>query len=120
MNLEAETQFADGRLDPLLHRVGIEAVHASMARLGLTGTVITADLRTAVNSIGQDAGFADWAAMSAWGAAPHSPEEEAQVIRRMLASAALTPSRTIPDHTAGYGDIAPADLVRPGRAAVSG
>jgi beta-lactamase class A len=139
--LEAETQFADGRLDPhervtlpaaarapgptgfalfgddvevslgdmvtamltisdnpaadaLLHRVGIDAVNASSARLGLTGTVITADLNTLINSIGHDAGFADWAALSAWGRRPRTPEQDDRVVGRLLAAAALMPGRT--------------------------
>jgi len=80
--------------DALLHRVGIDAVNASSARLGLTGTVIPADLYTMVNSIGRDAGFADWAALSAWGAQPHSREEEDQVNGRVRNAGALTPGRT--------------------------
>jgi beta-lactamase class A len=138
--LEAETQFADGRLDPaervvlpaaarkpgpvgfslfrdevevslrdlvvamltisdspatdaLLHRIGIDMVNASSARLGLTGTVIAADLYTTVNSIGHDAGFADWATMSAWGSQPHSAEEEDRAARRLLGATALAPDR---------------------------
>jgi hypothetical protein len=35
--------------------VGIDAVNASMAPLGLTSTVIEYDTRTLVESIGQDA-----------------------------------------------------------------
>jgi beta-lactamase class A len=139
--LEAETRFADGRLDPLervrlaaasrtpgpagfslfrddvvvslrdlvvamltisdnpatdvlLHRVGIDAVNATSARLGLTSTIVTADLYTTVNSIGRDAGFADWAAMVAWGSRPHPADEEDQAVRRMLAAVALAPERT--------------------------
>jgi beta-lactamase class A len=52
--------------DALLDRVGIEAVNISSVRLGLADTVITADLRTIINSIGHAAGFADWDAMQAW------------------------------------------------------
>jgi beta-lactamase class A len=139
--LEAETQFADGRLDPrqrvvlpaaartpgptgfalfadevevslrdlvvpmltisdnpatdaLLRAVGIDAVNASSARLGLAGTVITDDLSTMINSIGRDAGFADWAAMSAWSGRPHSQQERDRLERRVLAAAALAPQRT--------------------------
>jgi beta-lactamase class A len=139
--LEAQTRFADGRIDPrerirlpaarrtpgnigfalfddevecslrdlvvamltisdnpatdaLLHRVSIQAMNASMARLGLTGTIITADENTIVDSIGQDAGFADWASMWAWNEQPHAQEEEDQVVRRIQATAALTPGRT--------------------------
>jgi len=139
--LEAETQFADGRLDPrrrvtlraadrtpgpvgfslfrddaeaslrdlvvpmltisdnpatdaLLDAVGIDAVNASSARLGLTGTVITADLRTVINSIGHAAGFAGWDAMWAWNEQPHSADEEDQLLRRLMAADALVPERT--------------------------
>jgi beta-lactamase class A len=139
--LEAESQFADGRLDPrqrvtlraadrtpgnvgfslfhddveaslrdlvvamltisdnpatdaLLGQVGIDAVNASSARLGLTGTVITADLRTLINSIGHAAGFASWDAMWAWNAQPHSADEEDQVLCRLMAADALVPERT--------------------------
>ncbi len=139
--LEAETQFADGRIDPrerirlpaadrtpgpvgfslydddvecslrdlvvamltisdnpatdaLLTRVGIDAMNASSARLGLTGTVVVADERTIINSIGQDAGFADWASMWAWAEQPHSQEEEDQLVGQIQVSAALTPGRT--------------------------
>ena len=139
--LEAETQFADGRLDPrrrvtlraadrtpgpvgfslfrddaeaslrdlvvamltisdnpatdaLLDEVGIDTVNASSARLGLTGTVITADLRTVINSIGHAAGFAGWDAMWAWNEQPHSADEEDQLLRRLMAADALVPERT--------------------------
>jgi beta-lactamase class A len=144
--LEAETQFADGRLDPrerillpatartpgptgfalfrddvevslrdlvvamltisdnpatdaLLHRVGIDAVNASLALLGLPGTVITADLDEIINSIGRDAGFADWAALASWAAQPHPQHEGDDLARRVLAVGALDPlgtSRTTP------------------------
>jgi beta-lactamase class A len=139
--LEAEIQFADGRLDPrqrvtlraadrtpgnagfslfrddveaslrdlvvamltisdnaatdaLLGRLGIDAVNASSARLGLTGTVIAADLRTIINSVGQAAGFAGWDAMWAWNEQPHSADEEDHLLRRLMAADALVPERT--------------------------
>ena len=139
--LEAETQFADGRLDPrerivlptaartpglsgfslyrddvevslrdlviamltisdnpatdaLLHRVGIDTVNASSARLGLLGTVITADLDEIINSIGRDAGFADWAALASWAARPRPQPERDELERRVLAVGALDPLRT--------------------------
>jgi beta-lactamase class A len=139
--LEAETQFADGRLSPheriilpaasrtpgptgfslfcddaetslrdlvtamltisdntaadvLLHRVGIDTVNASSARLGLADTAITADLRTIINSIGCDAGFTDWTALLAWGSQPHSDKEHDQVAARILTATALTPALT--------------------------
>lgn len=139
--LEAETRFADGRLDPtdrvrltadsrtpgpvgfslyrddvevslrdlvvamltisdnpatdaLLHRVGIDAVNATMRDLGLAGTVLAADLRTTVDSIGQDAGFADWAELSGWLAQAPPQDELDRVDRQVRAGAALTPRRT--------------------------
>jgi beta-lactamase class A len=139
--LEAETQFADGRLDrqqrvtlsaasrtpgptgfslfrddvqlslqdlvvamltisdnvatdALLHTVGIDAVNASSARLGLVSTVIPADLYTMINSIGRDAGFADFAALQAWGSQSLSQDEEDQIDRRIRDGDALTPRRT--------------------------
>ena len=138
--LEAETQFADGRLDPrervnlaasrrtpgpvgfslfrddvtaslrdlvvamltisdndatdaLLERLGIDAVNASCARLGLTGTVIVADLRTVINSIGRAAGFSGWDALSAWGLGAHSAAEERRMVQRFRAADALTAER---------------------------
>jgi len=139
--LEAETQFAQGRLDPrervtlpatdrtpgpvgfslfeddvevslrdlvvamltisdndatdaLLRRVGIGAVNAGAVRLGLAGTVVAAELRTIVNSVGHDAGFRDWDAMWEWVAQPHSQDDEDQLVRRVTAASALIPSRT--------------------------
>jgi len=139
--LAAETQFAEGRLDPrervtlsaanrtpgpigfplfhddveislrdlvvamltisdnmatdaLLGRVGIDAVNAGSARLGLANTIITADLRTTVNSIGHDAGLKDWDAIWEWAAQPHSEDDEARLTVRMAAANALIPSRT--------------------------
>ncbi len=161
--LEAETQFADGRLDPaervvlaakgrtpgpvgfslfeddaevslrdlvvamltisdnpatdaLLHRVGIAAVNASSARLGLAGTVIAADLYTLINSIGQESGFADWAAMWDWAAQPHSREEEDQVTRRIPGCTALNPAltnRTTPRDMATLLRLIWSDQARP-------
>jgi beta-lactamase class A len=139
--LEAETQFAEGRLDPreritlpaadrtpgtigfslfqddveaslrdlvvamltisdndatdaLLGRIGIDMVNASSVRLGLANTVISADERTIINSIGRDAGFKDWDAMWEWAAQPHSASDEDQLVRRIAAASALIPSRT--------------------------
>jgi len=137
--LEAETWFADGRLDPrehvmlsaadrtpgpagislfdddavvswrdmvvlmltisdnhatdaLLRRVGVDAVNATAARLGLTGTVIESDLQTMLDSIGQDIGCASWEDSVAW-AAGASAEELARAGRQLLDSRALDPAR---------------------------
>jgi beta-lactamase class A len=138
--LEAETQFADERLDPrerltltasqrtpgpvgfslyrddvtvslqdlvvamltisdnvatdaLLDRLGIDTVNAGCARLGLTGTVIVCDVRTAVNSIGIAAGFSGWDAMSAWASESHSEAAERQMMHQIRSADALTADR---------------------------
>jgi beta-lactamase class A len=137
--LEAETWFADGRLDPrervtlgaakrtagpvaisffddevtlslrdmvvlmltlsdnpstdaLLSRVGVDAVNATAARLGLTGTRMRTDLRTMLDTIGQDLGSADWNEAAAQPAAA-SEEERARAAERLLRARALDPSR---------------------------
>ena len=139
--LEAETQFAEGQLDPrervtlraaertpgpvlfslfqddvraslrdlvvamltisdnvatdaLLDRMGLDAVNARAADLGLAGTVVVANLRTIVNSIGRDAGFADWDAMWEWAAQPLSAADEQALVSRIAPAAALDPART--------------------------
>lgn len=135
--LEAETQFADGRLDPrervtlpagrrtpgpvgfslfrddvtvslqdlvvpmltisdnvatdtLVNRIGVDVINASAVRLGLTRTTIRGDLATMINSLGRAAGFADWAALSAWAAGPHSAADEAQVDEKLAYADALS------------------------------
>ena len=40
--------------DALLRRVGVDALNATAARLGLSSTVVESDLRTMLDSIGQD------------------------------------------------------------------
>jgi beta-lactamase class A len=137
--LEAQTWFADGRLDPvepvalsaadrtfgptgislfdddavvswrdlvvliltisdnhaadaLLRRVGVGAVNATAARLGLTSTVVESDLRTMLDSIGQDLGRFSWADLLTW-QAEASVEEVARADQRLLAVRALDPAR---------------------------
>ncbi len=135
--LEAETQFADGRLDPrervtlpadgrtpgpvgfslfrdnvsvtlqdlvvpmltisdnvatdaLVDRIGVDVLNASAVRLGLTGTTIAADLNTMINSIGREAGFADWSSLSEWLGQPHSPTDEAEIAAKVTSASALS------------------------------
>jgi beta-lactamase class A len=76
--------------DALLRRIGIDAVNATAARLGLTGTVIESDLQTMLDSIGQDIGCASWEDSVAW-AACASAEELARADQQLLASRALDP-----------------------------
>jgi beta-lactamase class A len=80
--------------DALADRMGLDAVNAAAARLGLAGTVLVASLRTIVNSIGRDAGFAGWDAMWEWAAQPHSAADEQALTGRIAAAAALDPART--------------------------
>ncbi len=144
--LEAEAQFADGRLDPhervvlraasrtpgpagfslfqddvevslrdlvvpvltisdnvatdeLIHRVGIDAINARMSSLGLTNTVLVADIQTTIDSIAQDAGFADWTAMTAWTPRDDERDEEDRAVQRMRDTSVLNPeigTRTTP------------------------
>ncbi len=163
--LEAETWFADGRLDPaervtlpaaertpgpvgislfdddavlswrdmvvlmltisdnpatdaLLRRVGVESVNATAARLGLTGTLLSCDLRTMIDSIGQDIGCAGWQESVDW-AASASPQELARGTERMLAGRALDPargSRTTPRDMVGLLRLIWTDRAGPAQA----
>jgi beta-lactamase class A len=149
--LEAETRFADGRLDPrervvlgaadrtpgpvgislfdddvalslrdmvvlmltisdnaatdaLLRRLGVDAVNATAARLGLSGTVVASDERTMLDSVGQDLGRTGWTDLVAWSAGA-SAEESAQVDERLPTVRALDPRR-------GSQTTTPRDMVR--------
>ncbi|MFF3175013.1 serine hydrolase [Streptomyces sp. NPDC057900] len=78
--------------DALIRRVGVDALNGAATRLGLTGTVIDSDLRTMLDSIGEDLGCADWKGLLDW-AADASAEEMARADERLLVSRALDPSR---------------------------
>ena len=78
--------------DTLLRRVGVGAVNAATARLGLTSTVVESDVQTMLDSIGQHLGCASWADLLAW-EAEVSAEELAQADQRLLAARALDPAR---------------------------
>lgn len=80
--------------DAVLGAVGIDAVNALTAGLGLAGTVVESDLATLVDSIGQDAGFENWNAMTAWFDQPHSAEETARVSAAARSCTALDALRT--------------------------
>ena len=137
--LEAETRFAEGRLDPrepvtlsaatrtsgpagtalfdddavvswrdsvvlmltisdnhatdaLLRQIGLGAVNAAAARLGLASTLIESDVRTMLDSVAWDLGCADWARLLAWTDSA-SAEELARADRQLLAARALDPAR---------------------------
>ncbi|WP_035840501.1 serine hydrolase [Kitasatospora azatica] len=78
--------------DELLRRIGVDAVNAMAARLGLTSTVLESDLQTMLDSIGQDIGRADWADALAWSAGA-SADEMARADERLLSSRALDPAK---------------------------
>lgn len=80
--------------DALIRRIGVDALNAGSAELGLNSTVVTADEATIVHSIAHEAGFADWDSMWAWVGQPHSDDEERQLVRRIAGSSALQPDRT--------------------------
>jgi beta-lactamase class A len=75
--------------DLLIDRLGLEELAATATGLGLGGTVVGCDLRTLIDSIAVDAGFADWAAVEAW--EPPDASAEAALQRRIRAARALRP-----------------------------
>lgn len=80
--------------DVLLDRVGLDRVRATLAGLGLPGTVIPAPLRDELDVIGRDAGFVGWAELER-AAASLPADEERRVQQRMVASGALDPRLAI-------------------------
>nr|WP_145489745.1 MULTISPECIES: serine hydrolase [Streptomyces] len=57
--------------DALMNRLGVDTLNATAARLGLRNTAVRSDLRTLLDSIGQDLGRAGWADLVDWsGRAP--------------------------------------------------
>ena len=78
--------------DTLLRRVGVGAVNATAARLGLGSTVVESDLLTMLDSIGQEMGRAGWQDAVHWAAAAPA-DEVARATEQMLASRALDPAK---------------------------
>ncbi|WP_404867528.1 serine hydrolase [Kitasatospora griseola] len=78
--------------DVLLGRVGVDAVNATAARLGLSGTLVTSDLRTMLDTIGEDLGRADWADLQSW-AAGASAADQVWVDEQLPTVRAMDPSR---------------------------
>ena len=93
--------------DALQDRMGPDAVNARAAHLGLAGTVITANLRTIINSIGRDAGFADWDAMWEWAAQPLSAADEQALVSPIATAAMLDPTHCCGRSRAGQGTVKP-------------
>jgi beta-lactamase class A len=84
--------------DALLRRVGVQAVNATAARLGLVDTVVVEDLQTLVDSLGRHLGRAGWNDLAAWSATASALERAAADERLLTASAfdPATATRTTP------------------------
>jgi beta-lactamase class A len=80
--------------DVLIDRVGLDAIHATLASLGLPRTVIPAPLRDVLDSIGHDAGFGGWADFDR-AAAAFSADELRRVQRLLVRARALDPRQAI-------------------------
>ncbi|OKJ05615.1 serine hydrolase [Kitasatospora sp. CB01950] len=78
--------------DALLGRVGVDAVNATAARLGLSGTFVESDLRTMLDSIGEDLGRADWADLQDW-AAGAAKDQLARADGKLPTARAMDPAR---------------------------
>ena len=77
--------------DALLDLVGLDAVNATAARLGLGSTVLGSNLRDLIDSLAGDTGFADWAAFEAWSATETDAAALARADERLRCAAALRP-----------------------------
>jgi beta-lactamase class A len=81
--------------DALLQIVGLDAVNERMTHLGLTSSVVVSGEREIVDSIGRDAGLANWKALVEWSRQPRSAAEQHEMDRRIYTdSTALLPERT--------------------------
>ncbi|MFJ5228980.1 serine hydrolase [Kitasatospora sp. NPDC088391] len=79
--------------DALLRLVGVDAVNATAARLGLTGTHLAGDLQSLLDTLGRDLGRADWSDALAW-TATASEDELADADGRLFTGRALDPLRS--------------------------
>jgi beta-lactamase class A len=75
--------------DALLAEVGLDAVNALAARLGLDGTRVGCDLRTLIESMAHESGFDSWADLRTWAASVEA--DDAVVGSRVSGTAALRP-----------------------------
>jgi beta-lactamase class A len=77
--------------DALLDRIGLDAVNATAARLGLDGTRIGSHLQELIDSLARDTGFPDWAAFEAWSAAEEDTVALDRAQERLRGASALRP-----------------------------
>ena len=78
--------------DALTTVVGLDAVNARLRRIGLEHTFVFSDLHTMIDSLGRDAGFADFDDMTRWFASDPDPAEAHSRESRLRAAAALQPA----------------------------
>jgi beta-lactamase class A len=81
--------------DVLIHRVGLERINALTRSLGLAQTLITSDLRSMMDGIAQDAGLADWAALSNLRPGDLDEEGLARLLEKLRSCEALRSERGI-------------------------
>jgi len=79
--------------DALIRIVGLEAVNATTARLGLSRTCITSDLQSMLEEMAREAGFSDYAALAAHDPVADGPPHAAEVRTRLARTSALDPGR---------------------------
>ena len=72
--------------DVLIGRLGPERINALTRSLGLTETVIAGDVRTMLEGLARDAGFAGWAEFASVPWSDADPETIAATLERMRAS----------------------------------
>lgn len=78
--------------DALLQAVSLAACNATATELGLERTALLCNIQTAIDQIGQAAGFADYAGLSEWLAGEHNADEVARVDAAATAAPSLQAS----------------------------
>lgn len=81
--------------DVLIECVGLDRVHSTLAELGLFKTVIPAPLSATLDSIAEDAGFANWQHMLDVTTEPGAGLDEETLQRRVRESRALSAQQGI-------------------------
>jgi beta-lactamase class A len=79
--------------DELIALLGLPAINAVTARLGLTDTVITTDLQTMLDDMAAEIGFADYLTLARHDTATPGSPSTADLQRALAETAALDPHR---------------------------
>jgi len=82
----------------------VDACNRLAIYLVLTDTLIVNDLATMITALAHEAGFTDWAAMTAWSHSRPTPAEQKRVNRRVRYATALDPATAT--HTTAPGTCA--------------